>query len=409
MVARKDLRPTRPDDSLKRLVNQVNNPQTVPHGVKVAQPGEYVEFFDSSYQAHRWDGDAIADFDSRLSEAKAAISQAEESLATTEQNLAGAAERIKAVEGATAPEAIGDTAAAQINDRQLIVGRDAVVPGTLDVAQLNVTEQMSAAFVSAMSMESKKLVVTEEAIMNQLTVVQDIVTPSLVAERVNSALITGSVLQTSSLDNTGVKISNTGYKAYDTSGNLAVNLDGRNNFVYGTFRTAPDGKAGVKISQTNLVAATDYYPTTAGMSDTYPDRHGAVFFDSSSRFSENGLVVAATQKAALADSDPQMLLMPQIGIAFNGKFARAVGTAMQAGVVEGNSIEKGSWWTMNVTFMKPLTTDPAVFISPITENGVELDIGIKNATRFGFTATVCHNTASRSSGHAWLKWVALAI
>lgn len=70
MVARTDLRPTRADDSLKKLLGKVANPQTVPHGVKVAQPGEYVSFYDTDGSAHRWDGDAIAEYDTRIAEVR---------------------------------------------------------------------------------------------------------------------------------------------------------------------------------------------------------------------------------------------------------------------------------------------------------------------------------------------------
>lgn len=408
MVKRIDQRPTRPDDSLKRLLRRADNTQTVPHGVKIAQADEHVIFYDSTATPRQWDGDAIADFDTRIAEGQKAIDAANDSLAITEQNLAGASERIKAVEDSTTDAAIGDTAASEINKRQLIVGRDAILTGTVDVAQLNVTEQMSASFVSAMSVESKKLVVTEDAIFNRATAVESIVTPQLVAEKVNSALVTGTVLQTSSTANSGVKISSDGYQAYDSDGNLAVSLDGKDNFIYGTFRTAPDGKAGIKISQTTLVAGIDYYPTTAGMNVTYPDRHGAVWFDSSTSFPNNGLIMSATQKAAVVDSDPTIKLMPQIGIGFNGKFDRGSGTAMQHGIVNGSSVDAGGWWTLNVTFLKPLTTDPTVYISPITANGVECAIGISDATRFGFKAVVV-NKAPRASGQAWLKWTAIAI
>ena len=410
MAKYNDLRPTRPDDSLKRLIRRVDNPQTVPHGVKVAQPDERIVFYDSSYVARTWDGDAIADFDTRISEAKSDLSKAEESLSATEGNLAAARERIAQVEANTDPVAIGDTAAAQINQRQLIDGRNAVIPGTLDVAQLNVTEQMSAQMVSAMSMESKKLVVNGEAIMNQLTVVQEIVTPELVAQKVSSALITGSTIQTSTSANQGVKIDSSGYKAYDSAGNLAVNLDGKNNLMVGSFSTSTKESSGVKISQGSTIAAIDLYTPSWGGNAFDQYSHGGIWYQVPSQLSERGLNIAATDKQYVGDNDPSILLRPGYnGIGFNGRFAGDMGTALQTGVVTGASLNKGQWWTMKVTFTKTLTSDPAVFISPVTENGVECVIGIKNSTRFGFEATVTHNTASRASGTAWLKWVAMAI
>lgn len=99
MVARTDLRPTRADDSLKKLLNKVANPQTVPHGVKVAQPGEYVDFYAADGVAHRWDGDAIAEYDNRIAEGAAAVAAAQAHLAEVEADLAEAKERITAYNG----------------------------------------------------------------------------------------------------------------------------------------------------------------------------------------------------------------------------------------------------------------------------------------------------------------------
>lgn len=406
MAKYNDLRPTRPDDSLKRLIRRVDNPQTVPHGVKVAQPDERIVFYDSSYVARRWDGDAIADVDKRLADGKAAVDKANASLAVTEQNLAGAADRIKAVEGATTPVAIGDTAAAQINDRRLIVGRDAVVPGTLDVAQLNVTEQMSAQMVSAMSMESKKLVVTEDAIMNRVTVIQDIVTPTLVAQRVSSALVTGSVLQTSPLDNTGVKISNEGYKAYDNAGRLSVNLDGKANRIVGTLSTSAESGAGVNLVQADNLAGMEIYPGKA--SSITPNNHASIWYDAYSRGSMQGLVIAATRESAVVNSDPQIYLRPgPSGIDFQGRFS-GQGSAMKTGTQMGSSVPKDGWWIMKITFLEPMHSQPAISITPITDNNVECAISFTKVTQYGFEAGVV-NKSNRDSGNATLRWIAMAI
>lgn len=414
MVARKDLRPTRPDDSLKRLVNQVNNPQTVPHGVKIAQPGEYVEFFDSSYQAHRWDGDVIADFDSRMSDARAAVDKANASLAVTEQNLAGASERIKAVEGVTTPEAIGDTAAAQINGRQLIVGRDAVVPGTLDVAQLNVTEQMSAQMVSAMSVESKKLVVTEDAIMNRVTVIQDIVTPQLVAERVNAALITGSVLQTSSLDNTGVKISNTGYKAYNANGDLAVNLDGKNNLMVGTFSTSTKESSGVKISQSSTIAAIDLYTPDWGGNVTNQYSHAGIWYQIPSNLAQRGLNIVATDSQYVTNTDPGLLLRPGLrGYGFQGMWAsdlpgsKAGKTTYSAGVPAGGYVD----FTFSFSTPLSLPVGGQVMVIPtvVTANKNEHSAAVFDDNEYGFKLRVVNLVGNRATGTVWIKWVAFIV
>lgn len=252
MVARTDLRPTRADDSLKKLLNKVANPQTTPHGVKVAQPGEYVSFYDTTGTSHRWDGDAIAEYDKRIAEGAVAVAEAQESLAETESTLKAAGERIAQVEQDTTPTAIGDVAAAQINERRLIIGRDAILTGTVDVAQLNVTEAMSAQIVSAMSVATKKLVVTEDAILNRATVVQSLVTPELIADRINvnslgARLVTSGAIQTDPATNRGVKISNAGVNAWDANGVQTIRLNGANNLLMGSFQTADDSIGRIRI------------------------------------------------------------------------------------------------------------------------------------------------------------------
>lgn len=414
MAKYNDLRPTRPDDSLKRLIRNVNNPQTVPHGVKVAQPDERIVFYDSSYVARTWDGDAIADFDTRISEAKNDLSKAEESLSATESNLAAARERIAQVEASTDPVAIGDTAAAQINDRQLIVGRDAVVPGTLDVEQLNVTEQMSAQMVSAMSVESKKLVVTEEAILNRLTVIQDIVTPTLVAERVNAALITGSVLQTSSLDNTGVKISNTGYKAYDANGDLAVNLDGKNNLMIGTFATSTKESSGVKISQSSTIAAIDLYTPNWGGNGTNQYSHAGIWYQTPSNLTQRGLNIVATDSQYVTNTDPGLLLRPGLkGYGFQGMWASDLPGSKAGKTTYSAGVPAGGYVDFTFSFPTPLSLPVGgqVMVIPtvVTANKNEHSAAVFEDNEYGFKLRVVNLVGNRATGTVWIKWVAFIV
>lgn len=137
---------------------------------------------------------------------------------------------------------LGETVAERLNVTKKLVARDAIVDGTLDVAQLNVTEGMSAQIVSAMSVESKKLVVTEDAILNRATVVQSLVTPELIAERINvnslgARLVTSGAIQTDPSANRGVKITNAGVNAWDANGNQTIRLNGADNLLMGQLAT----------------------------------------------------------------------------------------------------------------------------------------------------------------------------
>ena len=543
MAKYNDLRPTRPDDSLKRLMRRVDNPQTVPHGVKVAQPDERVVFYDSSYVARTWDGDAIADFDSRIAEGKAAIeatrvsldaakadleeaksriqastgdfSQYADRITASEQKLAEAqaAQQVleqtlsstqsdvqglvskadataqdvqsvsdslsnvssvaqqaqdaaaqaqssanqvsaqadnasdtaqKALSEARAPVTVdrlvvnadlaarvvnamdatvkrlvvtedallnnatflGSMVADQLNVTKKLVARDAIVNGTLDVAQLNVTSAMSAEIVKAMSVEAKKLVVTDEAILNKATVVQSLVTPELVAQKVSSALVTGSTIQTSANANQGVKIDSTGYKAYDSAGNLAVNLDGKNNRVVGSFATSYDDSSGVKITQKSTAAAIDLYTPDWGGNSGYQYSHAGIWFEVPSNLSDRKLNVIATDKKDATRDDPGVLLWPGSGVGFQGRFV-ADSPAWKMGRVTSASLAPGASADWDITFPTALTGDnPAIF--PMVTNGANAVVSyvVTKQSNSGFHLRV-KNTDTFATGAVFVIWLAV--
>lgn len=261
MVAYEDQRPTRPADTLRELVQRLRTPASTPHGVKVAGPNEATMYTDNSGRVHRWDGDTIGDFDTRISEAAKVVESARGTLSKAEEALTQSEERIKAVEAATTPEKITDTAVAGIKNKAVagpvFDGRSLIVPGTIDARQLNVTEQLAAQVVRAMSAEVKRLVVTEDAILQRATVIEGIVTPELVAQRVRvddiaAKMITSGALQTDRAARRGVKISSDGITAFNAAGEQTVKIDasGTENYFIGTFSTAARNKAGLTAYST---------------------------------------------------------------------------------------------------------------------------------------------------------------
>ena len=147
---------------------------------------------------------------------------------------------------------LGETVAEQLNVTKTLVARDAIVDGTLDVAQLNVTGDMAAQMVSAMSVESKKLIVTEDAILNRATVVQSLVTPELIAEKIDvqslgAQLVTSGAIQTDPAANRGVKINNAGVNAWDTSGNQTIRLNGSDNLLMGQLVTGNNTSGRIRV------------------------------------------------------------------------------------------------------------------------------------------------------------------
>ncbi|WP_237220382.1 carbohydrate binding domain-containing protein [Rothia nasimurium] len=311
---------------------------------------------------------------------------------------------------------LGSTVAEQLNVTKKLVARDAIVNGTLDVAQLNVTSGMAAAIVNAMDINAKRLVVTEDAILQRATVIQGLVTPELIAQKISvqdlgAKLISTTALQTDLAVNRGVKITSTGYKAWDDAGNLTVDLNGENNVLIGNLATNKQGGSGIKITQTNLIAAIDFCPPT--YAESTKNWHGSIWYSAASRLSERSLTIGVTDYATHRLTDPAIHLMPNFGeIAFQGKFTRegsSFAGAMRNGTIEASSMGPNGWVTFKVTYPTPMTSGAsiAVFISPINANGVECAVGIKQSTPTGFEAVV-KNVSGRDSGYQWIKYLSIA-
>lgn len=254
----------RPDgkDTLRQLVTKLRTPSSVPFGNKVASAGEGVTYVTSAGDSLRWDGDTLAAFDTRVDNAVKIVEASRASLEATETRLGEAERRIKEAEAAGANV---DTEAIATNVQKRLVqsktpwidGRNLIVPGTIDTRQLNVTGELAANIVRSMSAETKKLVVTEEAILNNLTVIENIVTPELVTKKIKTRelaaeMIAGGLIQTSTQERQGIKLNNAGISAFNAAGEQTVKIDanGTDNYIRGVFSTAADDRAGITIRTT---------------------------------------------------------------------------------------------------------------------------------------------------------------
>ncbi len=126
-----------------------------------------------------------------------------------------------------------------------------IVPGTIDVRRLNVTQELAAQVVRAMSAETKKLVVTEDAILNRATIIEGLVTSKVAAK-----LVTSGLLQTTEAERRGLKINSSGIAAYNHLGEQTVKIDanGVENEFRGTFHTSDKSKPGLSIYTTPVAA-----------------------------------------------------------------------------------------------------------------------------------------------------------
>lgn len=249
---------------------------------------------------------------------------------------------------------LGTTVADELNVRKLIRGRDAILSGTVDVAQLNVTGAMAAEVVRAMDTETRNLVVTEDAILNRATVVQGLVTSELISQKADiadlaSRMITSGLMQTDPAANRGVKVDNNGIRAWDTSGNQTVQLNGANNYITGTFATA-EKEQRVEIKSGGSAASADFYGSGATVDHLGIWHYSNGGPDGASRIiSQNGLTRIR--------ENPGMIMWPMHGdFAFTGRWARNSDTLKMFSLVNYDGLPGGAWMDLKFTYFTPFPT-----------------------------------------------------
>lgn len=406
MVRFIDQRPTDPKLTLTDLLQRATATDTRAHGIKVADPSEGTIYYDTSGQSWTWDGDTLAEYDSRISEAKATADEAAADLEQASTDLVAARDRIAAVEAATTPEQMGTTAADQINTRRLIVGRDAILTGTVDVAQLNVTEAMSAEIVKAMTTESKRLIVTEDAILQRATVITSLVTPQLIAERINvknlgADLITSGALQTDTATNRGVKITNTGLKAYDSYGNLTLDINGRKNLMVGDFTTGDSTQSRVVIRKDENIWGT------GAVIDLYPSQgssHGMIY-----QHSEGNLIISNHQTSGFTGGTGLAVTKQGVGVsgglALNSGVLNSTGLWMGEATIREPGVQSNGFADTHISWPKMVNT-PLLFFQVRNTSLAECAVVAMNASPTGVDIRV-KNFTSRPTGYTVLSYIAI--
>lgn len=333
---------------------------------------------------------------------------------------------------------LGETVAESINITGMLRGRDAILSGTVDVGQLNVTGAMSAKIIStatlqarqgfftdgltaqdatllgttvaeklvvtdefsarvvnAMTQNTKNLVVTEDAILNRATVVQSLVTPELIAQKADigmlaTRMITTGALQTSTAANRGVKIDGAGVRAWDDTGRQTVNLNGKNNYLTGTFATA-EKEQRVEIKSGGSVAAADFYGS-GNTVDHLGVYHQADAGDSTASriISQNGMTRTA--------GNPGLVMWPFRGdFALMGRWARNSDTVKMFWTVNYNGIPGGAWADLVYTYTTPFPTqytDLVPILSVESRSGAECIAVVKTSTPEKITFRVVNKSSN---------------
>lgn len=296
---------------------------------------------------------------------------------------------------------LGTTVAEQINLTGPLIGRDAIFDGTVDLAQLNVTGVMSAEIVRMMDATAKRLVVTEDAILNRATVVQDLVTGKLISEKAEigdlaARMVSGGLIQTSTSANRGVKINTGGIRAWNGSGTQTVDINGSNNFITGRFSTATSGQR-VTMSNSGNIAALDLYASKS-TSD-----HVGIWYDSPDANVLNavGRVLAISGSSYTADS-PGLQMWPMRGtFGFQGRWAPDTNATKFTYFTNYQGLSAGAWRQLTLSYQSPFPSNNSLrfpFVSAESSNGADLMVTILRQTTSGVEVNLINKSNDKATG-----------
>lgn len=371
------------ESSLKRFVRASTKTDTTPHGVKVAEEGEGTAYAMPDGTLLVLDGMKAAEWNADIAGARQAVEDARLVVEETQASLAATEQRLTTMD----------------QDIIEIRGGDIDVPGTL-----------AAKVVEAMDIETKRLVVTEDAVLNRATVIEGIVTSELVAQRIVISDLGYDLMQQAALTVAGpkgiVELTGAGYKAWNPAGDLTVDLNGSTNLLTGNFQTAARGTRVLLSTRASAggnpefgTSALDFYVGTEAA-------HGALWYDSgANRF----LNLYALPGAGFSGNTATGLTIHNDtdSIQLNGKLANS--RAIQKGVMRWTSFASGQFLTnQRIDFPTAFQNAPVVFCQAQTENSTDIQITLRTRTTTYFTYNII-NSGGNASGALQLDWVAFGM
>lgn len=333
MPQRQNLKPALAD-TLRQLRNDVQSGATVAHGVKTVEPGEGLQLVPPGDGAEIfWDWETANSVEQRIQDGTALIDQTRATLAQTEQELQSAKDRI------------GRVAAGEIEK----IDGHIIINGTVDLPALNVTGELSTAIVRALDVEARRGIFTEGLTAQDSVLLGTTVAETINAGTVASRIMTSGLLQTTTAENRGVKIDNAGIRAWDDTGRQTVNLNGKTNYITGTFATA-EKEQRVEIKSSGSVAAADFYGSGNTVDHLGVWHNADVGIATASRIiSQNGL--------KRDRENPGIVMWPFRGdFGFTGRWARNTDALKMFSIVNTGGLTGGAWGDVTFTFATPFST-----------------------------------------------------
>lgn len=386
MVSRRNVKPTL-GDSVRRLFDVATKGNTGSPGVTVFGSNDGFVFQSSSGRVTTWDASKMIEVADRLHETELIlvesairIDDANVVLEEADQRIVDASKtaelaRLELGEGdpseAVAEKLaasvgmfshlvvtesailnhttlLGTTVAEELNVTGQLIGRDAIFTGTIDVAQLNVTEQMSSTLVSAMTVETKKLIATEE----------------IIAANISIGTTGHELMQQGALSVAGpagvVELTGSGYKAWNADGVLTANLNGYDNVITGSFQTAETGQR-VRIKNAGSIAAVDLFASNQG------DDHLGIWYLSASDPADSVAYIQAMPTLSNGPENPGINLYPNRGtFAFQGEWEDDSNSMKAIRLVNSAGLGPNEWTSVWVNYQTPFPMGDVVYYPMIS-------------------------------------------
>ena len=322
-------------DQVKALVQSANSTKTVPHGIKTVEPGEGLQLVPPGDGAEIfWDWETANSVEQRIQDGTALIDQTRATLAQTEQELQSAQDRI------------GRVAAGEIEK----IDGHIIINGTVDLPALNVTGELSTAIVKALDVTARRGIFTEGLTAQDATLLGTTVAEALNAGTVAARIMTSGLLQTSTAANRGVKVDNNGIRAWDDAGRQTVQLNGKANYITGTFATA-EKEQRVEIKSGGSVASADFF----GSGNTVD--HLGVWHQADQGNASASRIVSQNGTSRVR-GNPGLLMFPFRGdFAFMGRWARNTDTVKCFYIVNYDGLPGGAYIDLTYRYTTPFPSE----------------------------------------------------
>lgn len=302
---------------------------------------------------------------------------------------------------------LGTTVADELNVRKLIRGRDAILDGTVDVAQLNVTGAMSAEIVRAMDIQARRGIFTEGLTAQDATLLGTTVAETLNAETVAARIMTSGLLQTTTAANRGVKIDNNGIRAWDSSGRQTVQLNGTSNYITGSFSTAETGQR-VRIRNASTVAGIDFFASNN------TDDHLGIWYDSPDSNVLNAVAkIQAMTSVQNTRENPALFMWPMRGtFGFQGRWGQDTDATKFVVLTNFAGLGPGAYNTITINYQSAFPTNNSLrcpFVSVESATGADVMATVVQQTESNIRINIINQSGGKSSGTIVLRVVTFNI